>query len=500
MQKPAPIPHIVILGGGSAGWIAASLINQRWGAGGKSGRGAKVTLVESPEIGIIGVGEGSTPQLKAFFDEMGIAEADWMPACDATYKLGIRFDGWSRRPGFESYFHPFASPVDLHTEPAFVKNCALMRRGYQAQVNPDGYFLASRLAEARLGPQPAASFPFEPFYGYHFDAYKLGAFLRDHAVARGVEHVSARVLSVAQDANGAISALHCDDDRVIAGDFFVDCSGFAAVLAEKTLGARHISFAENLFSDRAVVMPTDRIPAYLPQTGAIAMDAGWRWHIPLTARTGNGYVYSSGAISDDAAETELRTSLGMLDSPVEARFLKMRVGRLENSWTSNCLAVGLAQGFIEPLEATALHIVISTVADFLTAFDQAGETAQNQFNAHVAARYEAIRDYIVAHYRMNQRDGDYWAQNAGNQALSDRLKAMMTAWFTQADMASALTETYQDPAYANLSWHCLFAGYGTFPPAEKLKSIPAGFAAADKAETARLLDRCAMNFVPLPVL
>ncbi len=182
-MSTATPPHVVVLGGGSAGWITACLLHHRWVA-----RGGRVTVVESPEIGIIGVGEGSTPQLKAMFDHLGIAEAEWMAACDATYKLGIRFEGWSERAGFDSYFHPFPGPVDLHSEPGFIRNCTLARRGFEVPAHPDDWFLASVLAEAGRGPHPAENFPFAPSYGYHFDAYKLGAFLRDWAVARGVSH------------------------------------------------------------------------------------------------------------------------------------------------------------------------------------------------------------------------------------------------------------------------------------------------------------------------
>jgi tryptophan 6-halogenase len=489
--KPLP-PRIVILGGGSAGWITAALFAKAWAE-----RGGQITLVESPEIGIIGVGEGSTPQLKALFDHLGIAEGEWMPACDATFKLGIRFDGWSSRPGFESYFHPFPGPIDLHSEPGFLLNCELMRRGYQADVHPDRFYLAAYLAEVGKAPQSTDSFPFAPSYGYHFDSYKLGSFLRDHSVARGVLHLQRKVEHIDLCENGDVAALICEDGERIEGDFFVDCSGFRSAIAQQRLGARFLPFAENLFNDRAVVMPTPSVASFKPQTRAIAMRAGWRWHIPLTSRVGNGYVYASSAISDDEAERELREELGMLDDPVAARFLRMNVGRLENSWNANCLATGLAQGFIEPLEATALHIVIATALEFVRALEDGNFTAQHrdQFNAAAAARYEGIRDYIVAHYRMNQRhDNDYWRANATNQALSDPLKAMMTAWYTQADMGAAIDQVYDQPYYSNGSWHCLLAGYGTFPTPEKLRPLPDNSAGADLAVIDAMLEACGRNF------
>jgi tryptophan 6-halogenase len=485
-------PRVVILGGGTAGWITAALFAKAWRA-----RGGDITLVESLEIGIIGVGEGSTPQLKALFDHIGVNEAAWMPACDATYKLGIRFTGWSQRPGFESYFHPFPGPVDLHSEPAFLHNCALMRRGYDVPAHPDRFYLAALLAEAGKAPQSAESFPFAPSYGYHFDAYKVGAFLRDHCTTQGVRHLLRKVVHIDLHENGDVAALLCEGDERIEGDLFVDCSGFRSVIAQERLGAQFLPFAENLFNDRAVVMPTPSEAMFKPQTTAVAKSAGWRWHIPLTSRVGNGYVYASSAISDDEAERELREELGLLDDPVNARFLRMNVGRLENSWTGNCLATGLAQGFIEPLEATALHIVIATALEFIAALEQGNFTPEyrDRFNLAAAARYEGIRDYIVAHYRMNQRhDTDYWRANAANQALSDPLKAMMTAWFTQADLATAIDEVYDQRYYSNGSWHCLFAGYGTFPAPEKMRPLPENAAGADLAAIEAMLAACGRNF------
>ncbi|MFN6935591.1 MAG: tryptophan halogenase family protein [Tsuneonella sp.] len=489
-EGPAP-PRVVVLGGGSAGWITACLLHKEWAA-----RGGSITLVESPEIGIIGVGEGSTPQLKALWDHLGIDEAAFMEACDATYKLGIRFSGWSERPGFESYFHPFAGPTDLHTQPGYEAACALARRGFEVPVVPDDWFLSARLANARKAPHPAPNFPFGPSYGYHFDAYKLGAFLRDWAVPRGVTNLERRISEVALDANADVAALVCEDGERIEGDIFVDCSGFAGVIGQRALGGRFVPFADNLFNDRAVVMPTAHREPYRPQTDAIAMSAGWRWSIPLTTRVGNGYVYSSAYISDEDAESELRAACG---SEAEARFIGMRVGRVAESWHRNCISTGLAQGFIEPLEATALHIVIATALDFARAYESGGFTPmlRDDFNRRTAERYEGIRDYIVAHYRMSQRtDTEYWRANRENQALSDGLKSMMTAWFTQADIAKANAEAHEEPPYSAMSWQALFAGYGTLPDPEKMRLLPEG-TKTDFARVDALLAACETNFPPL---
>lgn len=493
----APPERIVILGGGTAGWMAANLIAHRWG-------GHRVTLVESPDIGIIGVGEGSTPQLKALFDKLGIAESEWMPRCNATYKNGIRFHGWSERAGFENYFHPFPSAPDAELVPIFAYNTRARRTGRDVWAHPDRYFLPALLASERRGPiAHSAAAPWTS-YGYHFDAHLVGAFLRDHAKRLGVTHLERKVVHIALTEDGDIGHLVAADGEAIAGDLFLDCSGFRGAIVQEVLNEPFVSFASNLFNNRAVVLPTPADPAGTnAQTISTALSAGWAWEIPLTNRTGNGYVYSSDFISDDAAEAELRTRLGLLDSPVEARRLSMKVGRIRNAWVGNALAVGLSQGFVEPLEATALHVVQTTVEQFLDAWK---DQERDAFNAEIAARLEGIRDYIVCHYRMNRRTGtNYWRENAANQNLSDSLKAILSCWFTGGDLSAEIAEQGIARFYAPLSWHCLLAGYGTFP--EDARLAPPGsdieafdltridafmrHAATDFADHKALLDRMA---------
>ncbi|WP_288936380.1 tryptophan halogenase family protein [Sphingomonas sp. GV3] len=478
-------PSIAIVGGGTAGWMAACLMAKAWPE-------AAITLVESPDVGIVGVGEGSTPQLKALFDTLGIAEADWMPAADATYKTGIAFEGWG---GLGTrYFHPFAGAVDLHTQPAFHASALARRTGADVPAHPDRFFLNSRLANARRAPVASSNFPFPVGYGYHFDAHKVGGVLRAEALRRGVRHLSAHVADVVVAANGDIASLTIADHEPLAADIFVDASGFRGLLLQQVLGVPFRPFAQNLFNDRAVVMPTPRGAALDAHTTATALSAGWAWSIPLTARTGNGYVYASAYVSPDDAETELRRHLGLLDSPVPARHLTMKVGRVDQSWAANCLAIGLAQGFIEPLEATALHIVQATVEGFVHALGEGGFTPRHRdaFNARIARRYEGIRDYIVAHYRLNRRvDTPYWRDAAAIEQLSDDLKAIMTAWFTGRDVAAVIEARDLGGYYAPMSWEVLLAGYGTFP--DRLRPVPP---VVDLAGIDRLLDGCLLNFPP----
>jgi flavin-dependent dehydrogenase len=484
--------RFVILGGGTAGWMTACLIAKKWPQ-------HKVTVIESPDIGIIGVGEGSTPQLKAFFEKIGLTEADWMPKCNATYKAGIRFDGWSERPGFESYFHPFHTQLDGFTLPRFEFHTRARRTGRDVWAHPDRFFLSAKLAEDCLAPLPSENFPFEIGYGYHFDAVLVGKTLREHAVQKlGVIHLERTIEEVALAENGEVASLKTADNDLIEGDFFFDCSGFRGAIIQKALAEPFRPFAENLFNDRAVAMPTPNDDGDIKsETRATALSAGWAWKIPLTNRAGNGYVYSSKYIDPDAAETELRSHLGLLDADVEARHLQMNVGRVERSWVKNCLAVGLSQGFIEPLEATALHIVQATVEGFIDAYEKGGMANKHadDFNHTIARRYEGIRDYIVAHYRMNQcSDSDYWRDNAANQWLSDDLKAVMTSWFSGSDLAEEIANLDIGRYYSALSWHCLLAGYGTFPPQDKLAASSDGLKLANMAEIDSFVDRCALNF------
>lgn len=491
-KASAPL-KIAIAGGGTAGWMAANLMAHRW-----RDRPIEITVIESPDIGIIGVGEGSTPQLKAFFTGLGIDEADWMPACNATYKNGISFYGWSDRENCAGYFHPFPAPIDTHTAPAFYFHSHFRRLGFDLEAHPDRFFLSAALARKKLAPIPNQNFPFEMAYGYHFDAYLVGAFLRDHAKAQGVVHLEAKITHVDVDETGAISALRLDDDRRFDADFFVDATGFRSLLLQGAMDVKFMSFAKNLFADSAVVMPTPSDPDGLAsQTTATALKNGWVWNIPLTNRTGNGYVYSSRYCSEDEAEAELRAHLGLEDSDVEVRQLKMKVGQVEKHWSKNCLAVGLSQGFIEPLEATALHLVQATVEQFIAAFEQGGFTAQNEdaFNRDISARFEGVRDYIVCHYRANLRiDTDYWRDNAANDHLSESLQRIFECWFSQGDLKQEIANQDIAKYYSLTSWICLLGGYGNYPSPQSLKPPQADLQRFDLAVIDDFVERCALNF------
>ena len=444
--------NIVILGGGTAGWMTANLLQKKWRQ-----RGIQISVVESPDIGIIGVGEGSTPLLKEFFDSLEISESEWMPQCNATYKNGISFNDWSTVPGYESYFHPFPCSLDFATFGFLYKYTELRRKGADVLAHPNRFSLMAGLTERKLAPLPAENFPFHFQYGYHFDSVLIGKFLREKAKESGVSHIEATVEKVEQESDGSIKSLLLNTGQILSGDFFVDCSGFASILLQKTLKVPFVSFSENLFNDSAVAIPTDietEIPA---ETLSTALSNGWAWKIPLTNRFGNGYVFSSKYCSPDEAETELRSHLNILESDVEARHLKMKVGRVQETWAKNCVAVGLSQGFIEPLEATALQFVYSTIEQFSQALEEGNFSGKNrdEFNARVNANFEGVRDYIVLHYKTNSRsDSQYWMDNRENQKISDNLRAMIECWYAIGDTQEALTRLNIGSYYSQQSWTC----------------------------------------------
>ena len=489
---PPGLRRIVVVGGGSAGWMTAlilarSLIEQ----------GVEITVVESPAVGIIGVGEGSTPWLRGFFDSLDIEEAEWMPACHATYKCGITFDGWSTKPGFERYFHPFACMLDNLTMTQFVHNTEARINGADVCAHPDRYFIAARLAAQNLAPKPAEQFPFDIWHGYHFDAVLLGQFLHKKALQRGVTYRTAHVTHANLDEHGAIASVSTQEGITLSADLFVDCTGFAGLLIDQALKTPYVSFAENLFNDAAIALPTPIGGSIPSQTVSTAMKHGWAWKIPLTERFGNGYVYSTAFCTPDEAERELREHLGLLESDTAARHLKMKIGRVTQHWNKNCLAVGLSQGFIEPLEATALLFIQQTAATFVEFLERGdlSEAAHERFNARVNDHFEGTRDYIVTHYKTNSRnDTEYWRANAANRNLSDPLKQLLNLWMSGKSIAPPVKQQVLGRGYPVFSWYAIMAGMGIFPDPTALRAPNGNESAYRVADIDDLLERSAANY------
>ncbi|AEG12166.1 tryptophan halogenase [Shewanella baltica OS183] len=468
MKVKQAIRKIIILGGGTAGWMAAAAL-----ANNPVFAAIELCLVESDNIGTIGVGEGSTPHLKRFMDNLGISEKDWMERCHASYKTGIDFINWNGDG--QQYFHPFYFQMDVKPAEVFFINANARRRGHGNAVKPDAFFSSGVLAKHNLSPRPNKAMPYINEYGYHFDATELANYLKDYACQRGVRQIIADVVEVSTTQHQQIETLILANGERLSADFFIDASGFSAKLIHKALGVPFQSFAEELLNDSAVTVPLP-VPALLDSTQtqqakaqqakyhtrATALSAGWLWQIPLTHRLGNGYVYSSRHLSANAAAKELLHCVNLPES-TQVRFLKLRVGVSDKAWHNNVLAIGLAQSFIEPLEATSIMMTQFTLERFMSLFEryqlnkQAETLSRQTLNQAVMQLVLGIKDYIQAHYVTSQRSEPYWVA-ARKVAISQRLTQLLKAWYQGEDFDLLLYQYDQQLAYFRPSWYALLAG------------------------------------------
>jgi hypothetical protein len=463
---------IIIAGGGTAGWISASLLQHSWPE-------SEIVLIESENIGTIGVGEGSTPGLRRFFKTLNISEQEWMPHCNATYKSGIEFANWSEILGYESYFHPFFSSLDLETGNLFFKLANEQKCGIPNNAHPDHFFVSKQIANQHKSPISINTPNFNLDYGYHFDAGLLAQFLKKRCLDLGLLHIGDDISDVITGKTGCVEGLVTDKNGIQYADLYVDCTGFRALIIQQTLKNKFSSYSDNLFNDRAVAIQTPK-PIQSPiktMTKSTALSNGWAWEIPLTNRYGNGYVYSSSFISPEQAEQELRAHLNLGESDVNVKHLTMKVGCISEHWSKNCLAVGLSQGFIEPLEATALMLVQYTLEKFIgqyTINEQEQIQRQTQYNKQINMTFEGVRDYIVTHYKTNSKSGsDYWQQCRENTNISTNLSSLLTAW-NNSD-----PEIFEDElerqgnnhlVYLRPSWFVILAGMGQFPQQAIIKN------------------------------
>lgn len=453
---------IVIVGGGTAGWMTANLMMHHW-----RDLGVSITLIESSEIGTIGVGEGSTPFLRQFFETLGIQESEWMPSCDATFKCGISFPDWCGHEGSAQYFHPFYNEIDSQTAVDFMQSCQHRRQGFNTPCLPDDYFATAHLAYQNKAPYDFDKNPIGVDYGYHFDAAKLGAFMAQHAIKLGVERIIDTVNAVHTDAEN-IRSIDTKNHGRYEADLFIDCSGLHGLLIQKTLSEKLISYQDYLPNNRAVAIGTSLaeskgLGSYTVSKG---LSAGWMWQIPLQSRVGNGYVYSDKYLNKEQAEQELRLALNDFDSP--ALHLSWTPGRIENHWKANCLAVGMSQGFLEPLEAPMLNLVQQTVELFIEKCATSNEQQESQFNQTINNLVDGTRDYLQAHYVTNSRtDTQYWNDNRNNAYRSSALNAILNSWLSQGNFEAGLASHQDVLVYGKTSWYCLLAGMSYFPNMDK---------------------------------
>ena len=447
--------RVVVLGGGTAGWMAAAgiarlLLDL-----------ADVQLVESQDIGIVGVGEATLPHIRGFVEKLGIDEAAFMKATHATYKLGIDFRDFGRIG--ESYIHPFGSfgeelnGVDFHHY-----WLELQRQGLARPLGD--YSLAVVAAQANRFRPPAHDVSLASTYGYayQFDATLFGPFMRDFGLSIGVRRHEGRVSEVERDgANGDVTALVIEDGRRIEGDLFIDCSGFASLLLGRELGEEWEDWTHWLPCDRAAAMPcTHATEEIRPYTTATAMPAGWRWQIPLQHRMGNGYVFSSAHIAEEEACDAL-VSAAEGEPLADPRILRFRPGRRARSWSGNVIGVGLASGFLEPLESTSIYLAQMAITYLIELFPVDGvidPRDRDEFNRLVDMEYDRVRDFLILHYHATTRDDSEFWNHVRTMTVPDSLAAKLELW-----RRAGRVEKYSDGLFYDASWIAVYIGQGMLP-------------------------------------
>ena len=450
------IRNFVIVGGGTAGWMAAAALSRVAGTQTHS-----ITLVESEEIGTVGVGEATIPPILHFNHILGIDEDEFVRETNATFKLGIEFVDW-RRLG-HTYFHQFGLfGAKIHNGAPFIQ---YWLRWLRSGGDPDYQLFNSEALAAREGkfgrvpPQERGELP-GINYAFQFDAATYAAYLRRYAERRGVVRTEGRVVNVRQNGEtGFIEAVELNDGRVVSGDFFIDCSGFRGLLIEGTYQAGFEDWSQWLPNNRAAAVPSERIEDPTPFTRSTARESGWQWRIPLQHRTGNGYVFSAEHISEDEAASKL---LERLDAPALAdpKILRFTAGKRRTTWIKNCLAVGLSGGFLEPLESTSIHLVQVAIVKLLDLFPQKDchPAILKRFNAEMDELYEGIRDFIIAHYKVTERDDTPYWDYCRNMSIPDSLETRLELFRERGEVQPAV-----NGLFADTNWFAILYGQGIEP-------------------------------------
>lgn len=425
------VDQILIVGGGSSGWITAAYLAKQFAS--HQPGSVQVTLVESSDVPIIGVGEAGIPTMRSLLGGLGISEQRFLKGCSATFKTGIKFVDWLHNPGTtknNSYFHPFQT-----VNAKGINREQIVGRWLQQEAIPFAHYLSLQAASYELGTAPKRIYDkdYNGFagYSYHFDAGKLVELLKEVALENGARHLIGHVVKVARDEAGAIASVTTREKGELKADFFIDSTGFAAHLIEGELGSDFTSVNDTLFVDRAV---TVQVPYTEPDapianyTQSKAQENGWTWTIPLQHRIGTGYVYSSRYTDETRAEEVLRAHVGTAANDLPLRHLKMRVGYRERPWIKNCVAVGLSAGFLEPLESTGLYLSQLGAELICHLLPRQGslDSVARRFNTLLAQEYRHIIDFVKLHYCLTQRDDtDFWRDNRREVSLPESLSTLL---------------------------------------------------------------------------
>ncbi|HJS14919.1 MAG TPA: tryptophan halogenase family protein [Rheinheimera sp.] len=446
------VKKLVIAGGGTAGWMAAALLKKVFGDT------LAIELVESEDIGIIGVGEATIPPIQIFNQYLGLDEKEFLRETHATIKLAIKFENW--RVKGESYYHTFGAPGATLGVTNFqhywlrAKELGLAESLWDFDLN---YLCCEQGKFNKIKtPNPVYDMP----YAYHFDSALYGKYLRKLAEQAGVTRTEGLIEQVKQDAEtGFVQALQLKNGREITGDLFIDCTGLRGLLIRKTLGVAYEHWDHYLPANSALAVPTERFDTTLPYTRSIAHSAGWQWRIPLTHRNGNGIVYSSGYLNDDQA---YQTLMNNLDSKAlaEPKKISFETGRTTKQWHKNVVAIGLSSGFLEPLESTSIHLIQSGIVRLMKMFPNHGisEAQISAYNAESKDEFETIRDFIILHYHVNERDdSDFW-RDMRQMAIPHRLQEKLALFKETGAIFNDANDIFRDS-----SWLQVMLGQGLQP-------------------------------------
>jgi tryptophan 7-halogenase len=428
-----PKRRILIVGGGTAGWLTAAYLAKALRLSERPH--LEITVLESPDIGTVGVGEGTFPTIRSTLQFLGIEEARFIRETAATLKQGIRFVDWAHAPQggrHSQFFHPFEAPYyaeDVNLVPYWLLQDEAARPPFAEAMT-----LQVRVAEAQRAPKRAGEAPYAaPLnYAYHFDALKLAQLLAARALELGVRHVQGTVTDVALDAAGAIAHLDTTQQGRFQAELYIDCTGFRAELIGRAMGSGFKSVRHQLFADRALAckLPLDASAVMESATIATAHEAGWLWEIGLNGARGVGCVYSSDHLSDDRAADILRAYCGAGHEDLGLRSIPFTPGYREQQWVKNCIAVGLSAGFLEPLEATGLVLIEAAVGMIAEMLPHSGPISApaRRFNELMTARFENIINFLKLHYCLSQRSEPFWRDNAAPSTIPERLAGLLEEW------------------------------------------------------------------------
>ena len=476
------IREVVIVGGGTAGWMAAAALGRYLNNG-----YTRVTLIESDDIGTIGVGEATIPPLISFNSLLGINENEFVSATKATFKLGIEFVNWGQIG--HRYFHPFGMlGQDLQGIPFH----QLYLRERKRRVLPDISSWAMSAVAASQGkfarPGPDARFPLNQLmYAFQFDAGLYAKYLRQYAERAGVRRIEGKVVDVAlRGEDGFVETVRLADGQMIEGELFIDCSGFRGLLIEQALHTGYEDWTHWLPCDRAIALPTHLIGSPEPYTRSIAHSSGWQWRIPLQHRMGNGHVYSSAHISDDEAE---RILLANVDGEplADPRRLSFTTGRRKQAWNRNVVAMGLSGGFVEPLESTSIHMIQSGIARLINLFPDTrfNPIERDEYNRRVDKLYDWVRDFIILHYKATRRDdSDFWKE-CRDMSIPDSLQEKIDQFRNKGRVLIEGVELFN-----TVSWVSVMLGQQIVP--EEYEPVVDGL---DESKVAQALEQLRISYL-----